>query len=88
MTDSYWSLGDTFTEKGLRGRTFIYRLLDIEPHLRRSGAETVLLTWQGQCAICGEVFLTKSGRQPRYLVRTCHADRNTPRKYWPEVADG
>lgn len=88
MTDSHWSAGDTITQTGLGGRVFVYRLLGIEPYVRRNGAETILLSWEGRCTICGDAFIAKSGRKPRYLVRTCLADRGTPRDLWPAARDG
>lgn len=71
--------GETIVERGARGRRFAYTLTAVEPYTRAGGAASALLTWVGECAVCGAPFATKSGRRPRGLARTCLSHRGA----WP-----
>ena len=78
-----FKMGDTFRERGARGRTFVYRLVGAAPYETRSGAASALLTWQGQCAMCGAAFTLTTGRRPHELARTCERHRGKAPSRWP-----
>lgn len=83
-----FKIGDTIRQRAA-GRSYTYTLTTTEPFVCRSGRETTLLTWEGCCVICGAPFTTTTGRRPpRWMARTCLADRGTPRDYWPAAEAG
>ena len=78
-----FKMGDTFRERGARGRIFVYRLVGTAPYATRTGAASALLTWQGQCAMCGADFYQTTGRRPHEMLRTCQRHRGKAPWRWP-----
>lgn len=55
-----------------------YQLVRTQPYTRKSdGQATVLLVWQGRCAICSDTFELTTGATPNpaNMVRTCQEHR-------------
>lgn len=48
-------------------------LVATEPHTRRDGTQTLLLSWRAPCATCGEDFDCKSPMKTSGLTRRCIA---------------
>ena len=69
-----------------------YELRAVEPHRRRDGARTVILTWGSHCAQCGAPFSVTTGLSVVNLNRRC-ARHHAPGKavverkvVWPRRA--
>lgn len=53
----------------------MFELVEIEPHVRRDGTPTQLLTWNGYCVDCGAPFQVKTGLRSKSLTKRCAAHR-------------
>lgn len=52
-----------------------YELIGAEPHTRKDGSPTHLLTWTSDCPRCGNPFLLKTGLVAKSLNRRCEPCR-------------
>jgi hypothetical protein len=61
------------------GREFVAAA--VEPYTRRDGTASQLVTWRGQCALCGAPYDVKGGRAAKHLPLNCeqHRGRRTKR---------
>jgi len=48
-----------------------YRVIGFEPYTKLDGTEILLVVWRGNCATCGEVFITKSAADNLSLGVRC-----------------
>lgn len=76
LTALRWHIGDAFQERAA-GLVHTYRLVAMKPHTTRAGDQSIILYWAGSCAVCGGRLMALSGKQPRYLARTCMEHRGT-----------
>lgn len=49
----------------------VFELVSAQPHTRKDGAETVLLTWRATCLNCPAIFETVTGLQVQLQRRRC-----------------
>jgi hypothetical protein len=57
----------------------VYRLIGSAPYAKAEGELSVILTWESQCAECGETFTTTSALITKYLSRRCRKHRKAGR---------
>ncbi len=55
-----------------------YTVLGSRDYRRKFGdkGESMLIIWEGHCAVCGQPFNTTSGPEVKALLRTCKLHRN------------
>lgn len=58
-----------------------YELVHSEPHIRRDGTRSSVLTWQTDCPRCGNPFTVTSGLVTKAINRRCEACRKVA--WWP-----
>ena len=56
-----------------KGQT--YTLVEIEPHTNKRGEASAVLHIFSRCVRCGEPFVFKSSRQPKWLRQGCPLHR-------------
>ncbi|MFN3297500.1 hypothetical protein [Caldimonas sp.] len=64
----------------LEGQSYV--LIKTQPHIRRDGKPSVILTWRSQCLSCGADFEFTTGLSLLYVNRRCpahHAPGRRPR---------
>ena len=52
-----------------------YRIVAVEPYVRKDGEPSVVVRVAGTCRTCGEAFETVTCRRPSWLPLTCQAHR-------------
>lgn len=48
-----------------------YEIILVEPHLRRDGSASSILTWQSDCPRCGNPFTVTTGLVAKSINRRC-----------------
>ena len=70
-----WGIGETLRQRTRQGM-HAYTLKAVAPYTTRAGSPSIVLTWEGRCAVCGQPFVIRTGRKPnRWITRTCPEHR-------------
>lgn len=72
MNSPKYKPGDVLRQTGRDGQRYQYVMEGERPHIRKDGQESRVVTWRGNCGVCGSPFLTTSGAEPRpHMRRSC-----------------